>query len=63
VLLEGGANERTASAPIPDRTRATVFALAKGQRKQAAILAALKGGLMNALITDEATAEALLGNT
>ena len=32
-LLAGGANERTASAPIPDRDRATVIALAKGRRK------------------------------
>lgn len=60
ALLEGGANTRTASAPIPDRARTTVIALAKGSRKRPAIAAALRGGLVNGLITDEATAEALL---
>ena len=59
-LLAGGANVRTASAPIPDRARSTVIALAKGRRKLPAIRAALAGGLVNGLITDEATAEALL---
>ena len=59
-LLRSGANERTASAPLPDRDRATVIALAKGRRKLPAIAAALQGGLVNGLITDEATAEALL---
>jgi DNA-binding transcriptional regulator LsrR (DeoR family) len=59
-LLAAGANERTASAPIPDRSRCTVIALAKGRRKLPAIAAAVKGGLVNGLVTDEATAEALL---
>ena len=59
----GGANARTASAPIPDRDRATVIALAKGRRKLPAIAAALRGRLVNGLITDEATAEALLAAT
>lgn len=56
-----GAGSRTASAPIPDRDRAAVVALAKGQRKLPAIAGALRGRLINGLITDEATAEALLG--
>ena len=59
-LLPEGAGERAASAPIPDRDRTTVIALAKGRRKLPAIAAALKGRLVNGLITDEATAEALL---
>jgi DNA-binding transcriptional regulator LsrR (DeoR family) len=59
-LLTGGANTRTASAPIPDRERATVIALAKGRRKLRGIAAALRGRLINGLITDEATAVALL---
>jgi DNA-binding transcriptional regulator LsrR (DeoR family) len=62
VLLDGGPNTRTASAPIPARTRCRVIALAKGRRKVPAITAALKGGLISGLITDEATALALLGN-
>jgi len=46
------------SAPIlPQRT---VLAAASGQEKVPAILAALRGGLVNGLITDEATAIALL---
>lgn len=61
-LLEKGANTRTASAPIPDRTRSTVIALAKGRSKRPAIAAALRGGLVNGLITDEATAEGLLAD-
>jgi DNA-binding transcriptional regulator LsrR (DeoR family) len=59
-LLTAGAAARTASAPIPDRGRATVIALAKGRRKLPAIAGALRGRLINGLITDEATAEALL---
>jgi DNA-binding transcriptional regulator LsrR (DeoR family) len=59
-LLESGANLRTASAPIPDRGRATVIALGKGRRKLPGIAAARRGRLVNGLITDEATAEALL---
>lgn len=60
ALLGAGANARTASARLPDRQRCTVIALAKGHRKRPAIAAALRGGLINGLITDEATAEALL---
>lgn len=60
VLLPDGPNERTASAPIPDRDRATVIALAKGRRKLQAVAAAMRGRLINGLITDEATAQALL---
>lgn len=60
TLLASGANSRTASAKLPDRQRCTVIALAKGRRKRLAIAAALRGRLVNGLITDEATAEALL---
>jgi DNA-binding transcriptional regulator LsrR (DeoR family) len=58
-----GATARTASAPLPDRARCTVVALAKGSRKLPALGAALRGRLVNGIITDEATAEALLGRT
>lgn len=60
ALLTGCSNERTASAPIPDRSRATVIAMAKGPRKLQPTAAAIRGRLINGLITDEATAEALL---
>jgi DNA-binding transcriptional regulator LsrR (DeoR family) len=59
-LLDGPLRERTASAPIPGTARATVTALAKGSKKLAAIRGALAGRIVNALVTDEATAEALL---
>jgi DNA-binding transcriptional regulator LsrR (DeoR family) len=51
---------RTASAPLPPRDHAVVIALAKGRKKLPALRAAVRGGFVNALITDEATAEALL---
>lgn len=59
-LLDHPVNQRTASAPLPPRDRTTVVALAKGRRKRAALKAALTGGVVNALVTDETTAEALL---
>lgn len=61
-LLPTGANARTASAPIPSRDRSKVIAIAKGRTKRLAIAAALRGGLVNGIITDEATAEALLAD-
>ena len=61
-LVAGERNQRTASAPLPDRDRATVIALAKGQRKLAALAGAVRGRLINGLITDEWTAEALLAS-
>lgn len=60
-LIEGITNERVTSATIPDRARSLVVATAKGGRKLPGIAAAIRGGLVNGLITDEATAEALLG--
>lgn len=59
-LLSGPINERVASVPIPSTIRSTVVGVAMGQRKEKAILAALKGGLLNGLITDERTAGQLL---
>jgi DNA-binding transcriptional regulator LsrR (DeoR family) len=59
-LIEGVINERVASAPIPSRERSLVIASAMGERKLKGILAAVNRRLVNGLITDEATAEALL---
>lgn len=59
-LIDGLTNERVASAPIPSRETSTVVATAKGEKKLPGIRAAIKGRLINGLITDEATAEALL---
>ncbi len=60
IAIEGLTNERVASALIPSRETAMVIAIAKGAKKMPGIAAALKGNLINGLITDERTAEALL---
>jgi len=60
ALLAGSINERVASIPLPRRDRATVIGIAKGRRKYEALRAALKGGIINGLITDETTAQYLL---
>ncbi|KQV38154.1 MULTISPECIES: sugar-binding transcriptional regulator [unclassified Rhizobium] len=59
-LLEGSINERVASVPLPSRDTAAVIGMAKGERKRAALAAALKGRIINGLITDESTASFLL---
>lgn len=61
-LIRGLTNDRVASAPIPDRDRSQVIAVAMGKAKLPAIAAAIRGRLVNGLITDEATAEALLAD-
>jgi DNA-binding transcriptional regulator LsrR (DeoR family) len=59
-LIEGLTNERVVSAPLPSRERSLVVALAKGDKKLPGIRAALNRRLVNGLLTDELTAEALL---
>jgi len=59
-LIEGLTNARVASAPLPAVDKCLVVAIAKGSRKLAGIAAAVKGQLVNGLITDEWTAERLL---
>lgn len=59
-LITGRGNERVASAPIPDRDRTLVIGAAYGPEKLPAIRGALQGQLIGGLITDAATAEALL---
>lgn len=59
-LLDGLTNERVASATIPDRAESLVIATAKGKLKLPGIRAALRGGLINGLITDEQTGQQLL---
>lgn len=61
-LVEGVTADRVTSAPIPSRDTSLVVALAMGQKKLPAISGALRGRLVNGLVTDEATAEALLKN-
>lgn len=59
-FIEGLTNERVASARLPSRENALVIAVARGTEKTRAVGAALRRRLVNGLITDEATAAALL---
>ena len=60
ALIQGLINDRVASAPLPPVSPSLVIGVANGPRKHAAILAALRGGMLSGLITDEWTAEAIL---
>jgi len=59
-LLDHSINGRVASVPIPSRETSSVIGIAQGRKKLQAISAALKGNLINGLITDEVTAGQLL---
>lgn len=59
-FIDGLTNDRVASAPLPSRESSTVVAIAVGERKMPGIRAALNRRLVNGLITDEVTAEAIL---
>jgi DNA-binding transcriptional regulator LsrR (DeoR family) len=59
--VDSGFDDRTLSASLSDIAKAPLrLAVAQGGQKTAAIAAALRGGLVNALATDAPTAEALL---
>lgn len=59
-FLKNLTNDRVASATIPDRENSLVIASAMGKKKRECIGAAIRGRLVNGLITDESTAESLL---
>jgi DNA-binding transcriptional regulator LsrR (DeoR family) len=59
-FIDGGTNKRLTSIPHAVPATALTVAAAVGPAKVPAIFAALKGRLINGLITDEATAKALL---
>ena len=60
-ILKQGTNRRVTSVPHPPaRPDALTVAAAVGPAKVEAIRAAVRGGLINGLITDEATATAIL---
>lgn len=59
-LLEDPVNDRVASIAIPSRETSCVVGIARGRRKHAAIRAAVMGGHVNGLITDEDAARYLL---
>jgi DNA-binding transcriptional regulator LsrR (DeoR family) len=60
-LIDGLTNSRVASAPLPAISECRVIAIGKGPRKLAGLAAAVKGQLINGLITDEWTAGRMLG--
>ena len=60
-VLDVGLNRRTTSVPLVRDPPRPVVVVAMGMEKVPALRAAMKGRLLNGLITSEATAEALLG--
>lgn len=61
-VIDCAYNTRVASAPVGRAGERPMIAVAVGQGKVAAIRAALRGRLINGLITSEATAEAILSD-
>jgi DNA-binding transcriptional regulator LsrR (DeoR family) len=59
-VVDGGTNQRVTSIPLQVPATALTVGAALGPAKTPAILGALRGQLLNGLITDEATAKALL---
>ncbi len=59
-LLQGGLNDRVASAPLRQPTRRLMIGVAMGPARCTPLRAALIGKLVSGLVTDEATAERLL---
>ena len=60
ALIEGLTNDRVPGAPLEVAPRGPVACVAVGPAKVAAIAAALGGRLLSGLVTDEATAAAVL---
>ena len=63
VLIEGLSNDRVPGAPPEAAPARPVACVAVGPAKVAAIAAALRGRLVNGLVTDEATATTVLRHT
>jgi DNA-binding transcriptional regulator LsrR (DeoR family) len=59
-IIDGGTNRRLTSIPPQVPAEALTIGAAIGPGKVSAIAAALRGRLINGLITDEATASAIL---
>ncbi|MEJ8309591.1 sugar-binding transcriptional regulator [Agrobacterium larrymoorei] len=59
-IMANPINDRVASVPVPSRETCTVVGIAQGRKKSPAMLAALRGGLLNGIITDEQSAEYML---
>lgn len=61
TLLDGLTNQRVVASPLRPAPDRPVVAVALGPEKVPAISAAVRGRLVTGLVTDEATAEAVLG--
>ena len=61
-VIEGLTNEHVASIPVLSNNKKPVYGVAAGNHKVEAIHAALTGKLINALVTNEITAQQLLKN-
>jgi DNA-binding transcriptional regulator LsrR (DeoR family) len=59
-VIDGGTNHRLTSVPLEVPAKGLTVGAALGRSKLPGIRAALKGRIINGLITDEATAQALL---
>ncbi len=59
-VIDGGSNQRLTSVPHQVPAKTQTIGVAVGDAKVLAIQAALRGGILNGLITDEATARTLL---
>ena len=59
-IIEGHANDRVNSAPLMPFHEKLVYGIASGTPRVQPIRAAMRGGLINCLITNEATAELIL---
>lgn len=59
-VIPNAFNDRVASAPLVIDSKNPVVGLAVGESKVAAIVGAMRGRLINALVTNEATARAVL---
>jgi DNA-binding transcriptional regulator LsrR (DeoR family) len=62
-LLRGCVNARVTGLPVTTRPGCVTVGVGAGPQKVQAMRAALHGGLLNAVITDEATAAAILADT
>ncbi len=61
-VIEGGSNQRLTSIPHPVPATSLTIGVAVGEVKVVPIKAALKGRILNGLITDERTAKAILAH-
>ena len=60
-LIEGPANKRVPSAPLQAPPRRPIVVVGAGPAKADALAAALRGSLVDGVVTDEAAADVILG--